>query len=147
MIRQLYFCFILSLCLLVACVPGNRKLGGAAIGALGGAAACSGIGEGKGKMAAMAVCTLGGLIIGAAIGSHMDENDKKQVGKAMQNLPTGAQASWVDDGGVNTVTPVGDLKKENGRYCRKYRAKIIVDGSPETGEGKACKRSDGMWDI
>jgi len=147
MIRQLYFCFILSLCLLVACVPGNRKLGGAAIGTVGGAAACSGIGEGKGKMAAMAVCALMGGIIGATIGSHMDENDKKQVVKAMQNLPTGTQTSWIDDGGVNTVTPVGGFFKENDRYCRKYQAKIIVDGSPETGEGKACKRADGMWDI
>jgi surface antigen len=149
---KIFRVFVIStgLLTLVACAPGGYNKGGrgAIGGALIGAAACSNVGKGSGRIAAMIACAAVGAGIGHSIGSYMDEIDKRRVINTIQSTPTNVQSTWVNHGGHNSVTPItGFIHANDGRKCRKYRAKILVDGKYETGEGSACLRPDGYWDI
>jgi len=133
------FVIFIWLLTLVACAP---------LGAVAGAAACSNVGKGKGQLAAMLICGTIGAAIANSIVSKMDNIDKEQVATQLQSTPTNVQSTWVNHGGYNSVTPItGFIDANDGRKCRKYQAKIIVDGKYETGKGSACLRPDGYWDI
>jgi len=97
------------------------------------------------------VLTVGAVVMTASFIAHqmeMDQQDKNNVVAALVNSPSFTTSTWSNHGGINSVQPTtGFFYDENGRQCRKYQVKIIVDGNYETGEGKACKRPDGYWDI
>jgi surface antigen len=118
-------------------------MGGAVIGGVLG----SQVGGGSGRTAAIIAGTMLGGLIGSAIGAHLDETDRSQIATTMQNTPTGATATWVNHGGNNTVTPTSGFFNQNGRDCRKYQSKVIINGNRETIEGTACRRPDGMWEV
>lgn len=143
--------FIISIWLLtlVACAPGgyNKQRMGATVGAVGGAAACSNVGKGKGKLVAMLACGGIGAWFGSTIGAYMDEIDKRQVINTIQSVPAGVITTWVNHGGSNYVKPTTNYFQSGNQQCRKYQAKILVKGNYETGEGTACRRPDGYWDI
>lgn len=148
---KIFYFFVISSLLLTlsACAPGgyNKQGTGATLGALGGAAACNNVGKGNGRTAAMIGCALIGGMIGSSIGAYMDEVDRRQIAATLQNTPTNVTATWTNHGGTNYVRPITATFKENGRVCRNYQTKIIIDGNYETGQGTACRRPDGYWDI
>lgn len=144
--------FVVFGCLFVsiaACAPGgyNKQAMGTGIGAALGGALGSNVGKGNGKTAATIVGAIIGGLLGGTIGSYMDEADRMQIGNALGRVPTGQTVGWVNHGGTNYVSPTSNIFTENGQHCRKYQAKIIVDGNYQTGESKACRRNDGYWDI
>ncbi len=140
--------FIISIWLLTLVACATKQKIGAITGVVAGAAACSKIGEGKGRLAAMFICAIGGGIIGSSIGNYMDEADEQRFNATLEHVPTGQIVEW-----QNPDTNVGwqlmstqTLQTSNGP-CRQYQVGIIIDGNKETGEGTACRRLDGYWDI
>jgi len=148
---RLFRFFVIFSCLLasVACTPNGVKKAtmGTALGTGAGVAACSNIGKGNGRTAAMAVCGIIGAIIGNSIGSSMDATDRMQLSNTLERVPAGQTVSWVNNGKTSYVMPTSTTFNDSGRHCRKYQMRIIVDGNAETGEGTACRRNDGYWDI
>jgi len=92
---------------------------------------------------------IGGILAIVAvsyIAKKMDERDKGKVKEALQNSSSGT-SNWNNNGGTNTITTGNNFTDSNGKQCRTYQVKIIVDGNYETGEGKACKLPNGNWEI
>lgn len=122
---------------------------GAGLGALAG----SQIGSGKGKLAAVAVGALAGAWAGSEIGASLDKADKLYAQRNAQNSleynQTGQTAGWKnpDSGHSGTFTPTQTYRTADGTNCRNFETTIYVDGKQETGQGRACRRADGTWQI
>ena len=44
-----------------------------------------------------------------------------------------------------TVTPVGDVYRDGGEYCREYQTDVEIGGRLERAYGTACLQPDGSW--
>jgi surface antigen len=70
-----------------------------------------------------------------------------QHDKALENNRVGQTTSWSDpDGSNHTLTPT-QTYKENSRPCRDFRQTVEIDGQTEIMTGKACRQSDGSWQL
>lgn len=73
-------------------VPAQAQLVESVVGGLGGAALCSGLGEGNGNIAIMAVCA----VAGSKVGEHYaNRNRPPQQYQIMQGHPQGGYATGV----------------------------------------------------
>lgn len=123
-------------------------IGGGVAGALIG----STMGKGSGRVVAIAAGTLLGSMAGRSIGASLDKNDIEAHNKAqfdaLEYNRTGASASWKnpDTHASGTVTPTRTYH-HNGENCREYRQTIKIGDKVQEGFGKACRRSDGSWEI
>jgi surface antigen len=121
---------------------------GAGVGALAG----SQIGSGKGQLAAVAIGALGGALIGGEIGKSLDRADRAYAGEAAQQAfesnRSGQATAWrnPDSGHSGTVTPT-NVYKASGQDCREYETTVTIDGRTERAIGRACRQSDGTWQI
>ena len=124
-------------------------LGGAGLGALAG----SQIGGGTGKLVAVAVGTLGGAFIGKSIGKNLDEVDLMMANKsqqaALETGPSNQRKRWrnPDTGHSGSITPKPAYEDKVGQVCREFEHDVTIDGQTETAVGKACRRSDGRWEV
>jgi surface antigen len=122
---------------------------GAGVGALLGAQ----LGEGKGKLAAVVIGTLGGAYLGSEIGKSLDAADlmymEQNAQSTLEYSKTDERSSWKnpDSGNSGTFKPTRTYAKSSGQSCREYETTIYVDGREETGTGTACRQSDGSWKI
>ncbi|MCB2101912.1 MAG: glycine zipper 2TM domain-containing protein [Rhodobacterales bacterium] len=139
---------------LAACQGSGPKqtigtLGGAGLGALAGSA----IGSGKGQLAAVAIGALVGAYAGSEVGKSLDRADQQYLERTSQNSleynRTGQTSSWrnPDSGHSGTVTPTRTYQSSAGSACREYETTIFVDGREETAYGRACRQSDGTWQL
>jgi surface antigen len=70
-----------------------------------------------------------------------------QHDKALENNRVGQTTSWSDpDGSNHTLTPT-QTYNENSRPCRDFRQTVEIDGQTEIMTGKACRQSDGSWQL
>jgi len=144
---------------LSACQPGQgptwmtKENVGAVTGAVGGAWAGSNVGKGKGNIAAIAAGTLLGGYLGKQVGASLDRADmayyNNTAQKTLETAKTGTTSSWSnpDSGNSGTITPIKTYQASSGSYCREYTQTINVGGKLEKGYGKACRKSDGTWQI
>lgn len=144
--------------MLSSCAPNeagktNKTQVGTIGGAVAGALIGSTIGGGSGKaVAIMAGAALGGFA-GHAIGSSMDKADilamQNAQASALEHNRTGSGTSWSnpDTGASGTVTPTRTYVSERGQNCREYTQTVKIGGKSEQAFGKACRRSDGSWEI
>ncbi len=117
--------------------PLGMLLGGAAGGVLGHQ-----IGKGKGNTAA----TIGGAILGSAIGANaLQQNCTEQV---FQEVPLGTPVYWqsASNDEAYSFTPTRDYRTA-GRYCREYQAASTVAGRRQQTYGTACMQPDGSWEV
>jgi len=127
---------------------GPNESGGTILGALAGGLIGSQIGKGSGNTAAIIAGTMVGGMIGNSIGRGLDEEAKKQAyGAQSLALKSGRQTQWKAPSGSYGFVEPGPVYAENSRTCRSYTHKIYINGRPETGNGTACRASDGTWDI
>ncbi len=124
------------------------SLVGAGLGGFGG----SKIGSGRGQMAAIAVGTLAGGLIGNSIGGSLDKADQAYAQKAQWNAasaPIGETIAWSnpETGNKGRVTPTREGRHRSGAYCREYQTEVIVGGESQVGYGTACQMPDGDWKI
>lgn len=134
---------------LVGCANMSKQQQGAIAGTALGGLFGSRFGGGSGKVLATAGGALAGAAIGGAIGNSMDKADAKQMQKTLENTPTGKTRKWhnPDTGHTYKMEPVKTYRKDNGQPCREYYTQAKIGGETKQIYGKACRQSDGSWQI
>ena len=115
-------------------------------GVLGGVVGAQ-VGEGRGRTAAIIIGTLAGAMIGRHVGETMDENDRVNTARSLNDSRTGEATTWVnpDTGHRYTVTPTRTFKDAGGP-CREFRLNATVGDQPDQEVyGTACLQADGSW--
>jgi surface antigen len=132
---------------LVGCAPGQNTGGATVVGAATGGLLAGALFRGPGSGAAVIAGALIGGSLGYAVGRQMDEQDRINMQNAIVNTPDGQEASWTNSRTTVTyiVEPVQTYHSE-GRYCRRYKTRIRMDGRWRTAYGHACRTSHG-WKI
>jgi surface antigen len=115
--------------------PLGLILGGAAGGMLGHQ-----FGKGKGNTAA----TIGGAVIGSAIGASYQDCTRE----VFHHAPVGTPMVWqaADTRDYYSLTPTKEYRTA-GRYCREYQAVSTVAGRQQQTYGTACMQPDGSWEV
>lgn len=94
----------------------------------------------------------GGTLVGARIGSSMDQIDQACVARILEYAPDRAAVRWygaakMDYGGpAFAITPLRTFER-NGQFCRDYQAIATIAGQDEQSYGTACRMTDGVWRI
>jgi len=141
---------------LTACEPGSKQGFGTILGAIGGAAIGSAIGDygdGTTHFFAVAAGTLAGAAIGSSIGKSLDDADRMAMSRnrqlALETYPSGQTSNWYnpDSGNSGSYQPLPAYEDKAGSYCREYQQTITVGGKTENAYGKACRQPDGTWKI
>jgi surface antigen len=123
---------------------------GAAAGAAAGGVLAAVLGASTGWVIASAV--LGG-IAGGVIADYMTEDDKAMAGQAttetLEEKPSGEATTWQnpDSGNSGTVVANDTFYLEDGTPCRHFTTTVNAGGKSDTGQGTACRASDGTWQI
>lgn len=122
---------------------------GAVIGGVAGGALGSRVGRGDDRLAATIIGTVAGAVIGGSIGRSLDKADETCMGQAFEHAHTGERVRWTnpDTGARYDITPERTYRRDDGRYCRNYKADATIGGRTRKVTGVACRRSDGTWDI
>ncbi len=140
--------------MLQACQGGsmNKQGGGTLIGGVAGGLLGSQFGGGEGKLLATGIGAVAGALIGGQVGKTMDEYDRQMASKssrqALEFSPSGSSVEWKnpDSGNRGSITPTKTFR-EAGRYCREYTQEVVIGGEKQKAYGKACRQSDGSWQI
>ena len=156
---------LVTLSMLTACngqQPGTGVMNGGGInkqdvgtlgGAIGGGVLGSMVGHGAGKTAATIGGALLGGVLGNSIGKSLDNADRAEYDrtsqKALETGQPGQTLPWKNSqsGNSGTITPQNYYQNADGQYCREYSQTIVVGGQKQDGYGKACRQSDGTWQI
>ena len=127
---------------------------GAILGAGLGALVGSQVGDGKGKLIAVALGALGGAFAGSQLGQALDDVDRLKASQAQQvaleNNKDGVSSSWKNPntGHSGSVTPTSTTRKEGSdEDCREYEHEIVIDDRKEIVKGTACRKADGSWRV
>lgn len=150
---------ILAAATLGGCVTNNggqygQKQGwGTVMGAGTGALIGSQLGQGRGRLAMVAIGALAGGMIGNEIGASLDRADQQyhsQAQNAALNNADWQTVEWSnpDTGHAGSVTPTRTMRRgRHGPICREYRTTVTIGGRVEEGYGRACREADGSWRI
>ena len=132
---------------LSACESMDHEDQGRVIGGVLGGVLGAEVGDGSGRTAAIIVGTLAGSMIGAEIGKTMDDVDRNNVAKALNDNRTNATSSWInpDTGREYSVAPTRTFDGKLGP-CREFSLVTSDVNQPDqTVYGTACLREDGTW--
>lgn len=126
----------------------DRATIGAVLGAAAGGVFGSKFGKGDGKILASVGGAIIGALVGGNIGRAMDQVDQNCVGQILERAPTGSPVTWEDPDqrSTYTVTPTKTYQRSDGRYCREFQTKIVIDGRMQDAFGTACRQPDGSWE-
>ena len=132
--------------LLVSCAAKQQT--GTLIGA--GAGAATGVAVSKHDTAGALIGGAVGGLVGGLIGRQMDKNDEQKLSDTFESNATGKSTEWTnpDTGHTYSATPTETSQEEN-RPCRQFRLQTDPgdDAQASTVFGKACRKSDGTWEI
>lgn len=122
----------------------DKAQSGAGLGALTGAAV--GALTSKNKVSGAAIGAGIGALLGYAIGNEMDKYDRQQIGKALEDHPSGKPMTWKnpDTGAQYEATP-GTPYSANDKIYRDIYIKANVDGQEKDVKAKAYRNPDGTW--
>lgn len=151
--RSLRPLFLAVLLTLGAC-EGTNMSTGETIGTLGGAAAGgllgSQFGSGEGRILAALAGTLAGGYLGNRLGARLSASDREGAAAAERSaIASGEPASWrnPNTGNSGRVAPTRSFEDAEGRPCREFEHRVIVDGRPESARGTACRNARGEWEL
>jgi surface antigen len=87
-----------------------------------------------------------GVPIGGSLAANMDDNDRNQLGRALDKAP-GRETTWVNSrqGVTYTVIPIRKIAVHGNRLCRQYEVKAMRHDETHSMQGTACVASDGAW--
>lgn len=120
---------------------------GTVAGAVGGALIGSAFGGGAGKVAAIAAGTVIGGFLGNRIGNNIDQESQRQAYYAQSTaVASGSRYDWSTSSARGYVEP-GPVYTDSRGTCRRYTHTIYVNGTPQAGQGTACRNPDGTWQI
>ena len=122
----------------------DKAQSGAGVGALAGATV--GALTAKNKLTGAAIGAGVGALFGYVIGNEMDKHDKAQIGKLLEDQPSGKPMAWKNpDTGVQyEATPSTPYSQDNKIYRDVY-IKANVDGQEKDLKAKAYRNPDGTW--
>lgn len=132
---------------------GWGKLAGTAGGAAAGGYLGSrwkGAGGGTQTAATVAGTLLGaagGFFAGRSIDRGQCERAEQARQQALNSAPVGQTISWNEGSASGTFTPTRTGTDNYGQVCKEYEQTVRIDGQLETAVGRACKRSDGRWEV
>lgn len=141
---------------LVACENnkyGQKQTGGGILGGVAGGLLGSQIGGGKGKLAATAAGAILGVFVGSSIGKSLDKADRlyasQTANAALERNTSGQSSTWSnpDSGHSGTITLVRTVQSADRSPCREYQTTVTIGGKTETAYGRACRQSDGSWQV
>ncbi len=140
--------------LATGCADGrySKQNAGTVVGAGLGALAGSQFGGGEGKIITSVAGGILGGYIGNKVGQSLDRADQAYYNRTMMNSleynPSGVKSTWKnpDSGHHGSVTPRSTYV-EQGRNCREYVQEVYIGRQKQEAFGKACRRSDGSWEI
>ncbi|MGE0754996.1 MAG: glycine zipper 2TM domain-containing protein [Alphaproteobacteria bacterium] len=116
--------------------PMGLLLGGAGGGILGHQ-----FGKGKGNTAA----TIGGAVLGAALGNSITQHCTERV---FRDAPLHTPVYWESSRrNENYYVTATREYEQQGRYCREYQAVSTVAGRQQQTYGTACMQPDGSWQV
>lgn len=138
-------CILFLGILISGCNPTRQDVGTVA-GAVAGAYAGAEIGNGGGKLAAIAIGALAGSYLGGLIGEFMNDVDRYNTRQALESSPTGSTTNWTNpETGISyNVTPTNTFNNDKG-LCREYTTETILSGQVEVDHDTACRQEDGTW--
>ncbi len=127
----------------------NRDALGAVLGGAAGVAIGSQIGSGSGNVAATIGGGLIGAVIGGVVGQHMDNLDQNCVGQILEHAQDGQTITWNNDrdGQRYQVMPTKTFDQGDGRFCREYISRAVINGQQQQTFGRACRDADGRWRL
>jgi len=124
----------------------NRDMLASLLGGGAGALLGSRIGEGSGKIAAVAGGTILGFMVGGSIGRSMDRVDQACMGQILEYAPNSQPIVWNNPSNVRyEMVPLQTYEDRSGRYCREYQTTARIGGHPQQIYGTACRQPDGSW--
>lgn len=121
---------------------GNRQ----PAGGLGGDTAA----PGNSGIAAAAYGPVISALVGPDIGQSLNDRDRRNAFVAAQDsFASGRTTRWsnTDTGRYGTVDPTPTYTGPAGQTCRNFSHTMWADGRNGTVEGKACRQTDGNWQI
>jgi surface antigen len=122
----------------------DKAQSGAGLGALTGAAV--GALTAKNKVSGAAIGAGIGALLGYAIGNEMDKYDRQQIGKALEDQPSGKPMAWKNpDTGTQYEATPGTPYSSNDKIYRDITIKANVDGQEKDVKAKAYRNPDGTW--
>ncbi len=133
---------------------GPRAVSGAAIGGLGGAAGGAAIGaaagQGRGAAIGAGIGLAAGLLSGLVVGHQLDQSDCARAQFALQqaaSAPVGQVAYWSSPtGNRGAFTPTSDAFVQDGRFCRRLRSDVQLQGHvPVSDVALACRTIGGDY--
>tara|TARA_B100000029_G_scaffold403176_1_gene402886 strand:+ start:346 stop:831 length:486 start_codon:yes stop_codon:yes gene_type:complete len=122
---------------------------GAALGGLVG----SQFGGGTGNKIAIGAGVLAGGYFGNKVSKSMNCVDQEKhyttTQHALESQKTGQTSAWTnpDTGHKGEVTPTRTFQSVEGLPCREFTQTIYVEGDYEQVNGKACRNTNGTWEI
>ncbi|MDO9082869.1 MAG: glycine zipper domain-containing protein [Humidesulfovibrio sp.] len=122
----------------------NKAQTGAGVGTMAGATI--GALTFKNKLTGAALGAGIGALIGYAIGNEMDKNDHAQIGKALEEQPSGKALAWKNpDSGASYEATPGTPYMQHDKIYRDITIKANVDGQEKDVKAKAYRNPDGTW--
>ncbi len=102
--------------------------------------------------AAVTEAALGGMI-GAKIGTKLDDDDRRlayqaQI-EALDNGAPGAPVPWRNpaSGRYGNIVPGPAYARQGGATCHGYSHTVTIAGQTEIARGTACHGADGAWTV
>ena len=133
--------------MLAGCQNMSKQDAGTITGAVAGGILGSTIGQGQGKILAIAAGSMAGAYIGNQVGKSMDDTDRMKMNQALEANSVGQPAYWKNHQTHATyrVTPVKDVTVKDNKYCREYQTVATINGEQQKMYGTACRQPDGSW--
>ena len=132
---------------------GPKQTGGTLIGAGLGALAGSQIGQGHGRVAAVAIGVLAGAALGNEVGRSLDRVDhlhQSSATTAAYQAPIGRRIKWKNpnSGSFGSVTASREGRhQQTCAWCREFQYELTVIGRTREYVGVACRARDGSWMV
>ncbi|HVE43631.1 MAG TPA: RT0821/Lpp0805 family surface protein [Gammaproteobacteria bacterium] len=147
--KKIFTAITVFLCsiMLSGCQNMNNQDVGTIAGGVAGGLLGSTVGQGGGRMVAIAAGTLAGAYLGGAVGKNMDDNDRARMNQALESNSIGQPAYWQNERSGNSyqVTPTKNVTVDGNQYCREYRTTANIAGKRQQIYGTACRQPDGSW--
>ncbi|MEM1400621.1 MAG: RT0821/Lpp0805 family surface protein, partial [Pseudomonadota bacterium] len=85
-------------------------------------------------------------VLSASAGSNLHNTTLLE---SLETLPDRSSLHWSDPetGAEGYAVPLGTYRTADGRFCRDYYTKAIVNGGSTLTQGTACRLDDGSWAI
>lgn len=127
------------------------ELVGAGLGAAAGGLIGYQFGGGLGRILYTAAGSMFGSGVGYMAGRMLSESDlmayEKTAKEALSHARDGEHLDWAnaETGHRGIFRPTRTFNGWDGRYCRDYRATVVLGPELKTAEGTACQQADGQW--